>query len=207
MNISQVMRARCEQAIQALPLPCPFTLPRFVRQVGDQRGRQIELVPSILGASAPCGMLVSTDEIDYICYAANTSPLHARHIVLHELGHWCLEHDGTSVADLDPDPGDPAAITLRPDLGAVPAATTPDVLDDWRARLLPDLPQAAISRILGRTIFAAHDEREAELFALLAGPSIARVAAIPAQRGEDDRAVPLRVRMVFDAPDTPVSHG
>jgi len=181
--------------VRTLPIPRPFTLEGFLEQVGDHSGRRIELLPAILGATAPCGMLVGTDDVDYICFAANTSPLHRRHIVLHEVGHLWLEHKGTTVALDTPTPPDPAApgpVTAGPvagDLGdsALAALKT----------LLPDLPEAVIKRIMGRTVFDKREEREAELFALLAGPVITRAGRIPAQARDN---VLDRIREVFDAP-------
>jgi len=195
ITTTRSLREWCESAVQTLPVPAPFTLEGFLEQVGDHSGRRIELLPAILGATAPCGMLVGTDDVDYICFAANTSPLHRRHIVLHEVGHLWLEHKGTTVALDTPTPPDPAApgpVTAGPvagDLGdsALAALKT----------LLPDLPEAVIKRIMGRTVFDKREEREAELFALLAGPVITRAGRIPAQARDN---VLDRIREVFDAP-------
>ncbi|SEP54277.1 hypothetical protein SAMN04489732_1421 [Amycolatopsis saalfeldensis] len=50
---------------------------------------------------------------------------------------------------------------------------------------------------MGRTVFDKREEREAELFALLAGPVITRAGRIPTQPRDN---VLDRIREVFDAP-------
>ncbi|WP_091628618.1 hypothetical protein [Amycolatopsis saalfeldensis] len=52
---------------------------------------------------------------------------------------------------------------------------------------------------MGRTVFDKREEREAELFALLAGPVITRAGRIPAQPTDNDALT--RIREVFDAPE------
>lgn len=84
--------------VGCLPVPQPFTLRRFAHMVGRQRGKAIHLLDATLGATAPCGLLVTTTEVDYICYASNTSWLHQLHIILHEVGHLVLGHAGGSHA-------------------------------------------------------------------------------------------------------------
>ncbi|WP_284741875.1 hypothetical protein [Amycolatopsis sp. RTGN1] len=195
ITTTRTFREWCESAVHTLPIPAPFTLEGFLEQVGDHSGRRIELLPAILGATAPCGMLVGTDDVDYICFAANTSPLHRRHIVLHEVGHLWLAHKGTTVA-LDSTP-----IAVSGVASTDPTADAAEDLGDSALAalktLLPDLPEAVIKRIMGRTVFDKREEREAELFALLAGPALTRAARIPAQPRDN---VLERIREVFDAP-------
>jgi hypothetical protein len=69
-----------------------------------------------LSADAPCGLWVGTDRADHVFYDPGTSPLHAEHIVLHELAHILSGHGaaGAGLARLFPDL-DPA--TVREVLG------------------------------------------------------------------------------------------
>ena len=85
-------RSRCEQLINTLPIPCPFDTRIFLANLAQRRGRHIELVPATLPATLPCGMLVSTDDADYIFHPIDTTPLHAQHIDMHEVGHLLLDH-------------------------------------------------------------------------------------------------------------------
>lgn len=94
-----------------------------------------------------CGMLISTADVDYIFHAAGTTPLHALHIAMHEVGHLLLD-DG---ADLE---------------AAIPERERPSLAEQAVvATLLPSLPPALIRRVLGRTTYSDPVEREVELFA------------------------------------------
>lgn len=148
---------RCEQLIGALYIPDPFDMRKFLTGLARQRGRTIELIPATLPVTLPCGMLISTDDADYIFHATDTTPLHAQHIDMHEVGHLLLDHAVESVDDQAPMLAHQAAVRS----------------------LLPDLSPELIRRILGRTVYSDAHEREAELFAsiLLARTDLATAAA------------------------------
>lgn len=189
------IRANCDDIVDNLPIPRPFTLDRFVRELGDRRGRLIELVPARLGATAPCGLLVSTDDIDYVCYAENTSPLHRWHIIFHELGHLELDHEGPRVT-LPPD--DPQARLDTGLNGAVPEHSDPVAA---LRLLLPDLSPTLIRRLLSRTSYHAEEERPAELFATLTAARVNRVIGLPHLATPRDMEMDLvRLRSIFDVP-------
>ncbi|MER7406717.1 hypothetical protein ABT373_30670 [Streptomyces sp. NPDC000070] len=40
----------------------------------------------------PSGMWVATAQADYVLYEEQTSPMHQRHIILHEIGHMVCGH-------------------------------------------------------------------------------------------------------------------
>jgi hypothetical protein len=86
----------CRRAVARLHLPIPFDTNDFIEALARARGRPIELAPIVAHAGIPCGMLLTTDRADYIFYPTNTTPLHAQHVVLHEIGHLVREHTGTS---------------------------------------------------------------------------------------------------------------
>lgn len=142
----QDMATRCEELIDTLVIPRPFDIDHFLASLAEKRGKQIQLIPGRLGADQPCGMLISTTEIDYIYCASNVSPLQSQHTVMHEVGHLLFDHC-TSVSDC----------------GEAPRVAGDDAL----RLLLPTLSPALVRRILGRTIYATDQEREAELFASL----------------------------------------
>jgi hypothetical protein len=147
------MASRCEDLIGTLPLPRPFDIDRFLASLAEMRGRKIKLIPGRLGADQPCGMLVSTTEIDYIYCASNMPPLQFQHTVMHEVGHLVFDH-----------------CTSASDCGETPRVAGDDAL----RLLLPTLSPALVRRILGRTVYATDQEREAELFASLV---LARVSS------------------------------
>ena len=101
------LRRRCERRLQGVQVPNPFDLDRFCAEVADRRGRPLvrRAVPG-LSADAPCGLWISTARADHVLYDPGTSPLHAEHIVLHELAHILSGHRGS----------DPAIARLFPDL-------------------------------------------------------------------------------------------
>jgi hypothetical protein len=184
-------RTECVDAVDALPIPRPFTLDRFADQLGEQRGRPIKLIPARLGATAPCGLLIGTDEIDLVFYAANTSTFHAHHIVMHEIGHLVLDHQSTRVV-LGPDPSGVARARTA-------VVTQPDPLVELREKFTPDLAPQFIRTLLARTTYDAEEERRAELFAALAVSRIARQDAVPHHPSARELDL-VRLQLVFDIP-------
>ena len=106
------LRWRSERRLRGIRVPRPFDLDAFCAEVAARRGRPLirRAVPG-LAAEAPCGMWIATDRTDHIFYDPGTSPLHAEHIVLHELAHILCDHSGSAgaLARLFPDL-DPAAV-------------------------------------------------------------------------------------------------
>jgi hypothetical protein len=146
---------RCKQLIHSLPIPRPFHTEPFLTGVADQHGRRIELIRAPLTTGLPCGMLVSTDEIDYIVHRTDTTPLHAQHTDMHELGHLLLRHGQLTTTS----PATPTADDIAAEEAA--AQATAEALH----LLLPELSPRLIRRILGRTVYGTRQEWEAETFA------------------------------------------
>jgi hypothetical protein len=103
------LRRRCEERLRGIRIPSPFNLDAFCTEVESRRGRPLirRPVPG-LNAAAPCGLWIGTAEADHVFYDPGTSPLHAEHIVLHELSHILCGHSGADAAierlfpDLEP---------------------------------------------------------------------------------------------------------
>ncbi|ABP56626.1 ImmA/IrrE family metallo-endopeptidase [Salinispora tropica] len=132
------LRKRCKRVVAALDMPETFDLPELCRLLGERRGRPIHLVPISLPVHSVCGMWVPTDTFDAIFYEQHTSPIHQMLIIGHELGHLLAGHR-------------PAAV-LDPDASKL---------------LLPDLDPQTVQRFLGRSNYAAEEEREAEMIGSL----------------------------------------
>ncbi|MEV4824524.1 hypothetical protein [Micromonospora sp. NPDC049274] len=132
------LRKRCEQIVAQLEVPEPFDIQRLCEILGERRGRPIHLVPIKLPAHTVCGMCVPTGDFDAIFFEQDTSPLHQQLIIGHELGHLLAGHQATEVLDAD-------ASRL----------------------LLPDLDPELVQRSLGRSNYAAAEEREAEMIGSL----------------------------------------
>jgi hypothetical protein len=161
---------RCSRTVDALHLPSPFDAARFIDGLAAARGRNVVLLPVTARPHIPCGLLITTDRTHCILYAADTTPLHQQHILLHEAAHLICGHHETSPA--------PAA-----------AAQV----------LLPHLPASLVQRVLGRSVYTEPQEAEAELVASLILNRVSRLdrakpAPLPAGRGE------ARLRSLFGAP-------
>jgi hypothetical protein len=131
------LRRRCERRLRGIRVPEPFDLDAFCREVEVRRGRPLlrRPVPG-LSAGAPCGLWVGTDQADHVFYDPGTSPLHAEHIVLHELAHILSAHtlsDDGSLARLFPDL-DPATVSRM--LGRVAYTTAQEREAEMMASLI-----------------------------------------------------------------------
>jgi hypothetical protein len=141
------MEDRFRGLAAAVPIPLPWSLDAYVAAVAEYRGRLIELAPmdtSALGGSGcgtGSGLWIARSADDIIVYDRDTSPWHAQHIVLHEIGHMLLEHDQQSA----PQPHTVSSTTLT--------------------RLMPSISLESIQHILGRNAYGDDYERDAEAFA------------------------------------------
>ena len=134
----QGVRDRCLTAMRQLDIPDPFDLAEFIDRLERQRSRKIQLVAIPAMPDGLCGMCVPTGGSDYIFHEEGSSPLHREHIIMHELGHAIMAHegDGLSVKDLAP-------------------------------LLFPTLNPELVHRVLGRTAYSTREEKEAETLATL----------------------------------------
>jgi hypothetical protein len=123
--------------VQELDVPVPFDLARFVTELERQRRRPIHLRPYAFGLGALCGLWIGTPNADYIYHEAGTTPFHATHIAVHELAHMLLGHQHI------------------------------DAWDGFIRILAPDLDQALIQLILGRSAYSTAEEQDAETLASL----------------------------------------
>lgn len=161
---------RARAIADAVSLPEPFDADAFVASLAAERGRPIELMPVSAPEGAPCGLLMSTERADYILYPTNTTALHRRHILLHEVGHLLCGHTGA-------------------DGGADGVA-----IDAAGRELMPNLSPELVRRVLGRTTYTDIEEREAELVASLLAQRVVR----PEEPREPGPGVPAGVRR-FDS--------
>lgn len=164
------MWQNCEDLAASLTIPEPFDLQTFVDDLGERRGRPIEFIPLNTEPEKPCGLLASTDRADYIFYAANTTPLHRLHIQCHEIAHLLRGHTGTSALDIE-----------------------------LAKLLMPSLPASVIERVLGRTVYSATQEHDAELLATLIMRRIGRTPSLRPPATPDITATLIRLSNLFDA--------
>lgn len=135
------VHARCDirvrRLLQHVALPDPWDINEFCDRLEQHRGREIDLVGVAWTAGDSTGAWQPRQSYDIIGYAANTSPVHQDHIILHEIGHMISAHRGRCVLS--------ASHTQR---------------------LAPDLAPAAFAHLLGSTSADA-DEHEAETIATM----------------------------------------
>ena len=110
----------------------------FCAALGESRGRPLRRVAADLPTGSPSGMWVALPDADYVFFEQRTTPLHQRHIVLHELGHLISNHDAP-----------------------------PSMTDAASRMLLPHLDPSMVRRMLGRTYYSAVEEQQAELIGTL----------------------------------------
>lgn len=134
MTLHQV-RETCRQIMAGPP---PVTgLRDFCARLGEQRGRQIQLIPFVADADTPSGLWVKAQQLDFVFYDGVTSPVHQDAIIWHEVSHLLLDHPGPVM--------DEATARL----------------------LLPDLDPVVVMRMLNRDSYSHAVEREAEELASL----------------------------------------
>jgi hypothetical protein len=130
------VRRACEAKLRTIELPDPFTVDALCASLSHARGRPIRLVPLPDRDGAPCGLWVSTAEVDWVFHQVATSPLHQDHIILHELAHMIFDH-----------------------------RTVRDRAGELQAQLLPDLDPQMVATVLGRLPYSSEQEQEAEMLA------------------------------------------
>ena len=145
------LRRQCERQLRGIRIPDPFDLDAFCEEIAARRGRPLLRTPVPgLAAEAPCGLWVGTAHADHVFYDPGTSPLHAEHIVLHELAHILCGHSGITGAlpQLFPDL-DPATVTKV--LGRVSYTSAQEREAEMMASLIrgrsPRPPRTTLGRV------------------------------------------------------------
>ena len=128
---------RCRARLAALDLPDRISIVGLCQLVEHQRGRPLTLLP-LASSTGPFGVLVSSTRADYVFFAQNTTPVHQRHIAVHELCHLLCGHQSPVLAD-----------------------------SDLLKLLVPDVDPKLIETLLGRSAYTVEEEWEAEVLASL----------------------------------------
>ncbi|MEU9371663.1 secondary metabolite protein [Streptomyces avermitilis] len=129
------LRQTCAKALDGLRIQRPFTIESFCEALSVKRGRRIVLreMPRGGGLNAPCGLWVAYQHEDHIWHVKATSQRHRSQVILHELAHMLLDHQG--------DAGRSSLLAALP----------------------PEISPARIRRLFGRTDYSAGQEHDAEL--------------------------------------------
>ncbi|WP_244188874.1 hypothetical protein [Streptomyces yokosukanensis] len=131
----------------------------LVRALGERRGRLITLRPYPLEKPGPSGLWVETPEMDIIFYQQETTHLHQRQIILHEILH-------ILVAEWEESPEE------------VPEKPADDFVEGWAA-LIPALGPKLIRRVAYRCSYADEKECSVELAATIIMEWSSVVDALP----------------------------
>jgi hypothetical protein len=101
-----MLRRECQDLLEQMPLPRPFTLDGLIAGIETVRGRRIKLVAipdHLLAHTDVCGLWLQLDAapVDLILYLDGTTAFHRMRIILHELAHlWCEDVTETSIGQL-----------------------------------------------------------------------------------------------------------
>ncbi|MFD9394976.1 toxin [Streptomyces sp. NPDC060000] len=92
------LREACEDGLADLPIPAKFSIPALVRNMEQERGRRILLVPlpdQVVNPNTACGLRVKAPDFSMILFRRRPTINQTDHVVLHELTHEWLDHGGT----------------------------------------------------------------------------------------------------------------
>ncbi|MDT0446831.1 regulator component [Streptomyces johnsoniae] len=177
------LRARCQNILNVMRVPRPYSLESIVRWMETLRGRPLVLMelPGQVARAGVCGLWLGTDDADFVFYEARTAPLHREHIILHEIAHMLVAHHraphgsgGGQAEEADGHDGDDG---LGGELGA----------------LLSGLQPHLVRRLMTRTSYTSAEEQEAEVLATLmrrrreapSGEGFGRLRALFGVRADD----------------------
>lgn len=101
-EVQNNLHARLQQRIDALGYDFEsFTLDHFVAWIADQRRRPVH-VYEVDFAGDLFGFWCPIDTADYIFIKKQLHPTHRIHVILHELAHIVLDHQGVELAEVLP---------------------------------------------------------------------------------------------------------
>lgn len=144
-TVEKDLYRRLRRELQSLGIQPPLDVEELCRALGERRGRQIVLQPFPLEKPGPSGLWVDTPQMDVILYQRETTPLHQKHIILHEVGHILVADDGQADEEQE-----------HPD----------DFYEGW-ATLIPVLDPALVRRVARRCSYDDGEECAVELAATI----------------------------------------
>lgn len=95
------LQRQCQSLLDRLAVPEQFDLDQLCAWAATLRGRPLHVRAMPEADASPSGMWIATDVEDLVLVEQNTSALHRRHIVFHEIGHMFATHRG-AVGSSDP---------------------------------------------------------------------------------------------------------
>lgn len=138
---ARTLRKRCETRLRGLPIPTPFDIRTLAEIIAARRGRPVEICAWPIPIPTLSGACFALPNLDVVFYANELSPLHRRHVILHELCHLLCGHTGVA--------GEELQTLLFPDLAArIPSLRREKYAgeDEQEAELLASLILARVHR-------------------------------------------------------------
>lgn len=132
-----LLRQRCAERIEALPIPRPFVLERFRQNLERQRGRSLRLVPGDM-PPGHTGLWIPAGRADYIFYQQDTPYPSRLRTIVHQVAHMTFGHRGVPVSE-----------------------------DALSRLLFPHLDPHLVRKVLLLSAYTDAEEQEAEVFAFL----------------------------------------
>ncbi|MCX4783958.1 MULTISPECIES: hypothetical protein [unclassified Streptomyces] len=137
---------RIRAFIKELELPPVDSVLELLPFMAERMQRDIQLMPFVpdrsdpdaLDPSSPCGVLMSTDDTDFLFFDNGVSPAYSEITAGHEFAHMLLHRDRKSSLSVE-------------NLGG----------------LITDIDPSTVRLVLGRSRFTEPDEFEAEMFGTL----------------------------------------
>jgi hypothetical protein len=138
------LRPGAQRNVESLSLRGCRSVAQLCERVADRRARRLELLPVGLRGSDIHGMLVVTEDADFIVYDQDAPVYHQQHVQLHEISHLLYGHL--------------------------------DEADGLRGEQLhtqfPQLEHLGAIKVLQRSDYDAHMERQAETLASFLGAGL-----------------------------------
>ncbi|MFF4362926.1 hypothetical protein [Streptomyces sp. NPDC001604] len=146
-TVERDLHRRLRQELRTLGIHPPLDVEELVKALSERRGRPIVLRPFPLGKPGPSGLWIDTPQMDVILYQQETTRLHQRQIILHEILHILVaewEEDQAKAPEESPD----------------------DFVEGW-ASLIPVLDPKLIRRVARRCSYEDREECSVELAATI----------------------------------------
>jgi hypothetical protein len=137
-------RPGAQRNVESLSLHGCRSVAQFCERVADRRARRLEVLPLGLRGTNVHGMLVVTEDADFIVYNQDAPVYHQQHVQLHEISHLLYGH-------LDETDG------LR---------------GEQLHAQFPQLEHLGAIKVLQRSDYDAHMERQAETLASFLGAGL-----------------------------------
>lgn len=142
------LHRRLRQELRNLGIHPPLDVEELAKALGERRGRPIVLRPFPLEKPGPSGLWIDTPQMDVILYQQETTRLHQRQIILHEILH-------ILVAEWEEGQAEEA-----------PEESPDDFVEGW-ATLIPVLDPKLIRRVARRCSYEDEEECSVELAATI----------------------------------------